>query len=70
MSREQLLAVLPRVGDSVEQRLTLGGPCGPVPPGELTGCGVLDPTGPEYELTFRITRLPDVEKPMVIAPPR
>jgi hypothetical protein len=68
MSREQLLAALPGVGDSLENKLTLGGPCGPsdVP---LCGGGWLTPTGPEYELTFRITRLPDVEKPLVIAPP-
>jgi hypothetical protein len=64
MSREQLLAALPNVGDSVEHKLTLGGPCGP----SEGICG--GPFCPEYELTFRITRLPDVERPLVIAPPR
>jgi hypothetical protein len=68
MSREQLLAALPRVGDSVEQKLILGGPCGHVE-GEV-GCGPPSPSGPEYELTFRITRLDDVERSIVIAPPR
>jgi hypothetical protein len=66
MSREDLLAALPGVGDSFENKLTLGGPCGPSP--ESNFCG--PPFGPEYELTFRITRLPDVERPFVIAPPR
>jgi hypothetical protein len=71
MSREQLLVALPRVGDSLERKLILGGLCGPVPPGgENVGCGFPGPTGPEYELTFLITRLPDVEMPIVIAPPR
>jgi hypothetical protein len=71
MSREQLLARLRRVGASVEHKLILGGPCGPPPPGEgHTACGGFGATGPEYEFTFRITRLPDVESPMVIAPPR
>jgi hypothetical protein len=69
----KLLDALPRVGDSVERKLILGGPCGyhpPGEPGELVACGGgLTPTGPHYELTFRITRLPDVERPMVIAPP-
>jgi hypothetical protein len=63
MSREQLLAALPRVGDSVEYKLTLGGPCGP-----LDTCG--GPSGPEYELTYRIKRLDDVRRPLVIAPPQ
>jgi hypothetical protein len=67
MSREQLLAELPRVGDSVEHKLILGGPCGPWEGHCGTGWG---PTGPEYELTFRITRLDDVERSIVIAPPR
>jgi hypothetical protein len=67
MSREQLLAALPRVGDSVEHKLILGGPCGPWD--GICGTGFLSPTGPEYELIYRITRLPDVERPMVIAPP-
>jgi hypothetical protein len=62
MSREQLLDALPAVGDSVEQKLTLGGGC---PPSQ----DVCASFGPEYELTFRITRLPDVERPLVIALP-
>jgi hypothetical protein len=64
MSREQLLAALPRVGDSVEHKFILGGLCGPTE----GYCG--GPTGPEYEFTYRITRLPDVKRPLVIAPPR
>ena len=63
MSREQLLVALPRVGDSVEYKLTLGGLCGP----EGGYCAV---TGPEYELTYRIRRLDDVRRPLVIAPPQ
>jgi hypothetical protein len=68
MSREELLAALPHVGDSVERKLLLGGPCGQTD----AGCGTGWPsyTGPEYELTFRITRLPDVERSIDIAPPR
>jgi hypothetical protein len=66
MSREQLLAALPGVGDVVEHKLVLGGPCGPSDPDVCDG----PPFGPEYELTFRITRLPDVERPIVLAPPR
>jgi hypothetical protein len=66
MSREQLLAALPRVDDSVEYKLTLGGPCGP----DMDVCGGPPFLGPEYELTYRITRLADVERPIVIAPPR
>lgn len=65
MSREQLLEALPRVGDSVERKLILGGPCGP----SDDICGG-PPWGPEYELTYRITRLDDVRRPLVIAPPR
>lgn len=67
-TREQLLADLPDVGDSVEYKLVLGGPCGPTE--GLCGAGWPGPTGPEYELTYRIRRLPDVERPIVIAPPR
>jgi hypothetical protein len=67
MSREQLLTELPSIGDSVEHKLILGGPCGPWEGICGTGWG---PTGPEYELTFRITRLPDAERQIVIAPPR
>lgn len=70
MSREELLVALPRVGDFVELKLILGGPCGHFEPGEIVGCSPLGSSGPEYELTFRITRLPDVERPIVIAPPR
>lgn len=67
MSREQLLAILPSVGDVVEYDVILGGPCGPAPE-----CGIGWPphTGPEYEFTYQIRRLPDVERPLVIAPPR
>jgi hypothetical protein len=68
MSREQLLAALPRVGDSVEHKLTLGGPCGPWE--GICGTGWPGFTGPEYELTYRITRLDDVRRPLVIAAPR
>ncbi len=67
-SREQLLAALPGVGDSVEYKLVLGGPCGPTE--GFCGTGWPGPTGPEYEFTYRIRRLPDVERPIVIAPPR
>lgn len=70
MSREELLAELPRVGDSVEHKLILGGPCGYHPADELVACGGPAPTGPEYELTYRITRLDDVRRPLVMAPPR
>jgi hypothetical protein len=68
MSREQLLAALPGVGESVEHTLTLGGPCGHSE--DVVGCGPPGPSGPEYQFTYRITRLPDVERPLVIAPPR
>lgn len=70
LSREQLLLALPRVGDAVERKLILGGPCGPAPSGSIVGCGFPGPSGPEYELTYRLARLPDVEMPLVIAPPR
>jgi hypothetical protein len=69
MSKEQLLAALPSVGDSVEQKLILGGPCGHSE-APVVGCGPPWPSGPEYHLTFRITRLSDVERQIVIAPPR
>jgi hypothetical protein len=68
MSREQLLAALPSVGNSIEQKRILGGPCGYIPPGDVCGYGWLSPTGPEYEVTFRITRLPDVESRLVLSP--
>jgi hypothetical protein len=68
MSQEQLLTALPHVGDSVEYKLILGGPCGPSD--DICGTGWPSYTGPEYELTYRITRLPDVEREIVIAPPR
>jgi hypothetical protein len=68
-SREELLAELPRVGDSVEHKLTLGGPCGPSE-NDVTGCGPPGPSGPEYQLIFRIRRLNDVERSIDIAPPR
>ena len=45
-SREELLGALPRVGDSFERKLILGGPCGYQPPGVLCGTGWLTPTGP------------------------
>jgi hypothetical protein len=67
MSREQLLAALPSVGNSVEQKRILGGPCGYIPPGDICGYGWLSPTGPEYEVTFRITRLPDVESRLFLS---
>ena len=62
MSREQLLGELPSVGDSVEHKLVLGGLCGPSE-------GYCPVSGPEYELTYRIRRLDDVRRPLVIAPP-
>ena len=68
ISREQLLAALPRANDSVEYKLILGGPCGPTE--GFCAAGWPAPTGPEYEFTYRITRLPDVRKPLVIAPPQ
>jgi hypothetical protein len=68
LTREELLRLLPRVGDSVEQKMVLGGPCGYQPPGFLCGTGWLTPTGPEYELTYRIRRLPDVSLPLNIKP--
>jgi hypothetical protein len=67
-SREELLAALPRVGDSVERKLLLGGPCGYQPDQPLCGTGLFTPTGPEYELTYRIRRLPDVELPLNVKP--
>lgn len=69
MSREQLLALLPTIGDSREFTMILGGPCG-YSADDVVGCGPPWPNGPEYHLTYRITRLPDVERPLVIAPPR
>jgi hypothetical protein len=69
LSREQLLAALPGVGESVEYKLILGGLCGPSD-ADVVGCGPPGPYGPEYEFTYRIKRLPDVERPLVIAPPR
>jgi len=66
MSREQLLAKLPHVDDVVDDKLTLGGPCGP----SMTECDA-EESGPEYKLTFRIRRLPDVVGPIVVVtPPR
>lgn len=69
MSREQLLALMPTIGDSREFKLILGGPCG-YSGDDVVGCGPPWPNGPEYHFTYRITRLPDVERPLVIAPPR
>jgi hypothetical protein len=64
MSREQLLDALPRVGDSVDFTLLLGEFCGPT----MDECGDAGTT--LYELTYRIRRLDDVRRPLVIASPR
>lgn len=66
-SREELLTALPNVGDFIERKLILGGPCG-YQTGPLCGTGWLTPTGPEYELTYRIRRLPDVDLPLNVKP--
>jgi hypothetical protein len=60
-----LLASLPNVGASVERTVTLGGPCGYVPPGQAVGCS--PQTGPEYRFTYRITR---VQNELVVPPRR
>ena len=59
-SRADLLADLPLVGDYTEYKVHLGGPCGPVE--GLCAAGWPAPTGPEYELTYRVTRLPNVRR--------
>jgi len=61
-----LLAVLPHVGNMYEETITLGGPCGHVEPTEVCGYSDLFPTGPEYTLTYRITRAADADP--VLAP--
>ena len=61
-----LAQVLPTVGSTYEETVTLGGPCGHLPSGEICGYSDLMPTGPEYTFTYRITRATDA--PPVLAP--
>ena len=61
-----LLAVLPHVGNTYEETITLGGPCGHVEPTEVCGYSDIFPTGPEYTFTYRITRAKDADP--VLAP--
>lgn len=58
-SEAVLVSMLPNVGDSRRIETILGGPCGHVEPGDACGTGWLSPTGPEYQFSYRITRLPD-----------
>lgn len=67
LSLQQLLAALPTVGASIDYKLRLGGPCGHTE--DLCGVSWLVPTGPEYELTYRVTRLPDEGTHIGVAPP-
>jgi hypothetical protein len=66
-TQQELLTALPRVGDSVERKLILGGPCGHQP-NDVCGYGWPGPTGPEYEFTYRIRRLRDIGLPLEIKP--
>ena len=59
--------MLPRAGDSVELKIILGGPCGS-DPGPFCTTGTFITTGPEYEFTYRIRRLSDVELPLNVKP--
>lgn len=54
-----LASVLPAVGYSITSRFRLGGPCGHQEPGDVCGYGWGTPTGPEYDLWIRVTRVAD-----------
>jgi hypothetical protein len=56
-SLQDLEAVMPNVGDWFEETIRLGGPCGNYQ--GICGFGLFSPTGPEYEFTWLLTRLPD-----------
>ncbi|MGD9982513.1 MAG: hypothetical protein AB7H66_11665 [Hyphomonadaceae bacterium] len=56
---QQLVSRLRRPGASLERTVTLGGPCGYTPPGGYCTYSDAMPTGPEYTLRYRVTRLDD-----------
>jgi hypothetical protein len=56
---EELAAAMPNVGDTFEEGIRLGGPCGNFD--GICAAGWPAPTGPEYEFRWRLTRLPDAE---------
>jgi hypothetical protein len=58
-SEQQLLRWLRRPGASLQRTVTLGGPCGHSEPGEICATAPTIPSGPEYTLSYRITRLDD-----------
>ena len=58
-SRAELARRLPRVGDVIVDKFTLGGPCGNQPPDHVCGKGPLSSSGPEYKLTINIRKATD-----------
>jgi hypothetical protein len=59
-SRSELARRLPRKGNLLVDRFTLGGPCGYQPPSEpLCSKGPFSSSGPEYEVTIIIRRVND-----------
>jgi hypothetical protein len=57
---EELVAAMPHVGDTFNESITLGGPCG-----DFDGiCGDGLASGPEYVFTYKVTRLPDQLLPL------
>jgi len=59
LSQQQLVNRLRRPGASLQRTVTLGGPCGYTAPGDYCTYSDAMPTGPEYTLSYRITRLDD-----------
>jgi hypothetical protein len=55
---EELVAVLPNVGDSFEESMKFSCRHGEFGP-RVCNVPIFEPTGPEYEFTWRVTRLPD-----------
>jgi hypothetical protein len=58
-SAAELARRLPRVGDVIVDKFTLGGPCGNQPPDHVCGNGPLSSSGPEYKLTINIRKATD-----------
>ena len=58
---ELLLEKMPQVGRIYEYTITLGGPCGHREARDPCSPGWLEPSGPQYALTYRLVRLRDRE---------
>ena len=56
---EELVAVLPNVGNSFEESIRFACQYGEHGPWVCHSSLYYEPTGPEYEFTWRVTRLPD-----------